>query len=85
MNLLPIHLAVAVPLERVCLEASSAVNMYISPAGTGRIARVERKSCETNVPITTLPAVCHHHHDQRVFVWMSDSVRHPRYPVITVE
>jgi hypothetical protein len=43
MNLLSIHLAVAVPLERVRLEAISAVNMCTSPVGTGRIARVQRK------------------------------------------
>jgi hypothetical protein len=59
MNLLSIHLAVAVPLERVRLEAISAVNLCISPVGTGRVARVQRESCETNEPIMTLPAVCH--------------------------
>ena len=31
MNWLPIHLAVAVPLEHVRLEAIGAVNLFIGP------------------------------------------------------
>ena len=53
MNLVSIHLAVAVPLERVHLEA---VHLFRNPVGTERIARVQRESCETNASTMTLPA-----------------------------
>ena len=53
MNSVSIHLAVAVPLERVRLEA---VHLFRKPVKTERIARVQRESCETNAPIMTLPA-----------------------------
>ena len=48
MNLLLNHLAVAVPLEHVRLEAGrgiSAVDLFISPAWTEPNGTVLRKSC----------------------------------------
>ncbi len=60
MKWLLIHLVVAATLERVRLKAISAVNLHYWRRRNGTNStgsRKKRESCETNAPITTLPAV----------------------------
>lgn len=68
MNWLLNHLAVAVPLERVRLEAdgeSAQLTCLLAPHD-GANGTVLRKSGETHAPTSTLPAVWHDNDDHHV-------------------